>query len=376
MSDEAGAAGTPAGWYDDGSGRQRYWDGSVWTEHFADGYTPASVKVAKATGSGGPRALWSGWTTRERWVAMGSVAGTAVGILGLILPLALAPQAASVETVGVESYLGDVPTLEPIAAELSARAAGLEAGSYAYPTVAIPVDAPWEELFGLHICERDANWNETPRAIADWAAAEAWLERYGEPTSPPYLGGAISNTAGAGTITVSEIRPQGTLTPAPDRVWVSMGVCGGVGDCSEAINAKIALGVDPVAVFGDPPFWDYCGGGTVSDIVGQPGDPVVFDIAPGQYRPIQVAWTQTDDFVGRIVATVTSNGERGLIDLSPDNVDITSLAVNNPATLLLAGYGEYTFGCDPDGNGGEHADPNNTVKFCTLDEWLTMIGRR
>lgn len=26
---------TPAGWYDDGSGRQRWWDGGRWTEHFA-----------------------------------------------------------------------------------------------------------------------------------------------------------------------------------------------------------------------------------------------------------------------------------------------------------------------------------------------------
>lgn len=26
---------TPAGWYDDGSGNQRYWDGSAWTEHTA-----------------------------------------------------------------------------------------------------------------------------------------------------------------------------------------------------------------------------------------------------------------------------------------------------------------------------------------------------
>lgn len=30
---------TPAGWYDDGSGRQRWWDGQQWTDHFA----PASA---------------------------------------------------------------------------------------------------------------------------------------------------------------------------------------------------------------------------------------------------------------------------------------------------------------------------------------------
>ncbi len=30
-----GTMTTPAGWYDDGSGRQRWWDGTQWTEHFA-----------------------------------------------------------------------------------------------------------------------------------------------------------------------------------------------------------------------------------------------------------------------------------------------------------------------------------------------------
>ncbi len=32
---------TPAGWYDDGSGRQRWWDGTQWTEHFAPEQQPA-----------------------------------------------------------------------------------------------------------------------------------------------------------------------------------------------------------------------------------------------------------------------------------------------------------------------------------------------
>ena len=38
----------PAGWYDDGSGRQRWWDGTAWTEHFAEAAPiaqPASAAV-------------------------------------------------------------------------------------------------------------------------------------------------------------------------------------------------------------------------------------------------------------------------------------------------------------------------------------------
>jgi hypothetical protein len=37
---------TPAGWYDDGSGRQRWWDGTQWTEHFAPVAEPAAPAQA------------------------------------------------------------------------------------------------------------------------------------------------------------------------------------------------------------------------------------------------------------------------------------------------------------------------------------------
>ncbi len=39
----------PAGWYDDGSGAQRWWDGTGWTEHIADPTppTPAYEPVAQ-----------------------------------------------------------------------------------------------------------------------------------------------------------------------------------------------------------------------------------------------------------------------------------------------------------------------------------------
>lgn len=56
-----------AGWYDDGSGRQRWWDGQQWTEHFADdqarGRRSASTLLSNLTARGNPsgdeNALWS-----------------------------------------------------------------------------------------------------------------------------------------------------------------------------------------------------------------------------------------------------------------------------------------------------------------------------
>ncbi|SDS04066.1 DUF2510 domain-containing protein [Microbacterium paraoxydans] len=45
---------TPAGWYDDGSGRLRWWDGQQWTEHFAPETTATTDDTtATATDDGG-----------------------------------------------------------------------------------------------------------------------------------------------------------------------------------------------------------------------------------------------------------------------------------------------------------------------------------
>lgn len=43
-----GTMTTPAGWYDDGSGRQRWWDGTQWTEHFAPAAEPAAAETESA----------------------------------------------------------------------------------------------------------------------------------------------------------------------------------------------------------------------------------------------------------------------------------------------------------------------------------------
>ncbi len=42
MSDDASSAAIPAGWYDDGTGRQRWWDGTAWTDPYAATVDPAS----------------------------------------------------------------------------------------------------------------------------------------------------------------------------------------------------------------------------------------------------------------------------------------------------------------------------------------------
>ncbi|MDF2509334.1 MAG: hypothetical protein K0Q52_3193 [Microbacterium sp.] len=41
---------TPAGWYDDGTGRQRWWDGQQWTEHYAPEPADSTEPEAQAAG--------------------------------------------------------------------------------------------------------------------------------------------------------------------------------------------------------------------------------------------------------------------------------------------------------------------------------------
>lgn len=52
---------TPAGWYDDGSGRQRWWDGGQWTDHYApqgaDETAPGEDSAASAGTVAGPGTL-------------------------------------------------------------------------------------------------------------------------------------------------------------------------------------------------------------------------------------------------------------------------------------------------------------------------------
>lgn len=64
MTDTA-TANTPAGWYDDGSGRQRWWDGGQWTQHFAEPARASEEQKALALNAEVARYANSGWAVQS-----------------------------------------------------------------------------------------------------------------------------------------------------------------------------------------------------------------------------------------------------------------------------------------------------------------------
>lgn len=73
---------TPAGWYPQTDGTQRYWDGSAWTEHIAPGAGAAPVSGQTASGaiaSTDARPWWK----KKRFIIPGAGAVVVVGIIAL-----------------------------------------------------------------------------------------------------------------------------------------------------------------------------------------------------------------------------------------------------------------------------------------------------
>ena len=79
----------PAGWYNDGNGAQRYWDGAAWTEHVAPAVLapPLASAVPAATGHHGTganavrrRRLWP-WITAAAVVVVVALAVVTVVIV-------------------------------------------------------------------------------------------------------------------------------------------------------------------------------------------------------------------------------------------------------------------------------------------------------
>lgn len=85
---------TPAGWYDDGQGAQRWWDGAQWTEHVQPAVAEtAPPPPANATGTdpATPAAASAEPPRRSRlwvlWVVLGVVAVLLVALAAVLVPM-------------------------------------------------------------------------------------------------------------------------------------------------------------------------------------------------------------------------------------------------------------------------------------------------
>lgn len=99
-----GTMTTPAGWYDDGSGRQRWWDGTQWTEHFAP--------VVESAPSGADDSVAAGTDESATHPGSGSSDATEPGTSSEAIPesAAAAETAAAIESVAaVESQSWNTP---------------------------------------------------------------------------------------------------------------------------------------------------------------------------------------------------------------------------------------------------------------------------
>jgi hypothetical protein len=84
-------SGPEAGWYDDGHGKQRWWDGARWTEHFIDlgerdielhaGATPAGAAAGWYDDGRGRQRWWDG----TRWTDAARFSGTEDAFAGLVV---------------------------------------------------------------------------------------------------------------------------------------------------------------------------------------------------------------------------------------------------------------------------------------------------
>ena len=96
---------TPAGWYPQPDGQQRYWDGEQWTEHFAPGIAPVTTP-AEAVGTT-PVVARKSWFLRHKIItAIGAV--LLIGVISNIVSGGTTSNAGS--TVANAQVADPVPT--------------------------------------------------------------------------------------------------------------------------------------------------------------------------------------------------------------------------------------------------------------------------
>lgn len=175
---------TPAGWYDDGSGRQRWWDGTQWTEHFAP--IEESAPSAAGESAGG----LTGEATTDRGSESADVSGHSSSD-AIPDSAAAAETAAAIESVAaVESQSWNTPAPSDSRADAEAPAEpSAHQDADAAPSYGAPVtDAPVDEAGTTH--EQGSTSPASPAPTDDIVPPYANTAGPSEGGAPSYPGTA------------------------------------------------------------------------------------------------------------------------------------------------------------------------------------------
>lgn len=239
---------------------------------------------------------------RTRIVAAG--AGVGVGIAGLVVGvIALVPQFTSNSTTADDLVVAtSAPNDQQLALYEGIGVSGTGAGQLGFrETYMIPIDTDW------------ASFPDLGPANDLYVCTEAqveWLAARGLKVADTYFL-EFTNTASDGSsLTVSDIRGDGTVPDSPTRVAFECQYPQG-GEIPLQFG-KLTLGSSEAAIFEA----EHPEGGGLSgegDVLGEAFSPVVFNLEPGEVARLHLSVESLGKFTGRIVATVTSGQTKGLL---------------------------------------------------------------